>query len=380
MDFTLSEEQAMMVDAAKRMVETRIEPVLKANPADRALPKSEVLKIMQAAADLGIPGARIPEDAGGTAMRALDYGLIHEHIPANLALMLQPHEATTMRFYYGCNEEQRERFLPDLLSCQRICCSAITEPDVGSNPREVTTRVVEDGDWLVLTGRKMWISNAPVCDVMNVTCRDSAGKVVRVLVDRQESPFQTREIQTIGLRQSHLGEVVFNDVRVPRQNLCGEDGDAQKIHTLAWNTNRPLIGLTAVNLAQKALDAAREYAGIRKQFGRPLGAFQLIQNDLAEMETLITASRLVCYNALAALDRGERTNGLAAMAKRYAVDSCDRAIALAMRIHGAMGLSTELGLEQLARDVRMLTIPDGAPSILALIQGRELTGIAAFRG
>jgi alkylation response protein AidB-like acyl-CoA dehydrogenase len=380
MDFRLTDEQEMMVDAARRMVATDVQPVLDAHDPDRPLPKEATLGIMQAAAELGVTGARIPESAGGTQLRALDYGLIHEQFPAALALILQPHEATTMRFYWGCDEDQRARFLDDLMACRRIACAAITEPGVGSNPREVTTRVDVDGDRLVLNGRKMWISNATVCDVMNVTCRDADGNVVRVIVDRDESPFETREIEVIGLRQTHLGEVVFEDCRVPRANLCGESGDASKIHTMAWNTNRPLIGLTAVGLAQKALDMAREYAGVRKQFGRAIGGFQIIQADLAEIETLVTAARLVCYNALAALDRGERTNGLAAMAKRFSVDSCDRAIGLAMRIHGAMGLSRELGLEQLARDVRMLTIPDGAPGILTLIQGRELTGTAAFRG
>jgi alkylation response protein AidB-like acyl-CoA dehydrogenase len=136
----------------------------------------------------------------------------------------------------------------------------------------------------------------------------------------------------------------------------------------------------AVNLAQKALDIAIEYSKVRKQFGRPIGSYQLIQQDLSEVHTLVLTSRLLCYNALASIDRGERANGLSAMAKRYAVDACDRAIALAMRVNGAMGLSAELGLEELARDVRMISIPDGTPGILTLIHGRELTGFDAFKG
>ena len=182
-----------------------------------------------------------------------------------------------------------------------------------------------------------------------------------------------------GLRQAPLGEVLFDDCRIPKRNLCPETGDTARLLTLTWLANRPLVGLLAVNLGQKALDAARAYAGVRKQFGRYIGGFQLIQCDLADIETAVVSSRLLCYNALAALDRGERANGLSAMAKRYAVDACDRAIALAMRIHGAMGLSRELRLEELARDVRTLTIPDGTPGILTLIQGRELTGIDPFR-
>src|ERR1700733_14733438 len=183
-----------------------------------------------------------------------------------------------------------------------------------------------------------------------------------------------------GLRQAPLGEVTFSDCHVPKANLCPDTGETAKLLTVTWLANRPLVGLMAVGLAQKALDAARAYAGIRKQFGRLIGSFQLVQSDLAEIETCVLSSRLVCYNALAAIDRGERANGLSAMAQRYSVDACDRAIALAMRIHGAAGLTRETGLEQLARDIRMISIPDGTPGILALIQGRELTGIDGFRG
>jgi alkylation response protein AidB-like acyl-CoA dehydrogenase len=383
MDFSLSEEQRMMVDSARRLVEKHIQPILGANDKDSALPKPAILNIMEKAAELGLTSARIPEEAGGAGLGMLDYGLIGEQMPASVALILQPHEATTARVYFGCNAEQKERYLQDLMSGRRIACTASTEPDVGSDPRGIRTTVTEDGAWLLLQGRKQWISNATVCDLMNVTCRkvnaDGTSSLGRVLVERAESPFETREVPMHGLRQAPLGEVLFDGCRVPKRNLCPETGDTARLLTLTWLANRPLVGLLAVNLGQKALDAAREYAGVRKQFGRYIGGFQLIQNDLAEIETAVVASRLLCYNALAALDRGERANGLSAMAKRYAVDACDRAIALAMRIHGAMGLSRELGLEEMARDVRTLTIPDGTPGILTLIQGRELTGIDPFR-
>lgn len=383
MDLSLSEEQRMMVDAAKRLVEKHIQPILDANDKDSALPKDAILKIMAKAAELGLTSARIPEEGGGAGLRMLDYGLIGEQMPASVALILQPHEATTARVYFGCSEEQKSLYLEDLMTGRRIACTASTEPDVGSDPRGVKTTVTEDGDSLLLKGRKQWISNSTVCDVMNVTCRrvhaDGSSTLARVIVDRAESPFEVREVRMHGLCQAPLGEVLFDDCRVPKRNLCPETGDTARLLTLTWLANRPLVGLLAVNIGQKALDAAREYAGMRKQFGKFIGSFQLIQHDLAEIETAVVSSRLLCYNALAALDRGERANGLSAMAKRYAVDACDRAVALAMRVHGAMGLSRELGLEQLARDVRTLTIPDGTPGILALIQGRELTGLDPFR-
>ena len=383
MDLSLSEEQRMMVDAARRLVDKHIQPILDANDKDRALPKAAILKVMEKAAELGLTSARIPEEGGGAGLRMLDYGLIGEQMPANVALILQPHEATTTRVYFGCNDEQKQRYLGDLMAGRRIACTASTEPDVGSDPRGVKTTAIEDGEHLVLKGRKQWISNSAVCDVMNVTCRkvhaDGSSSLARVLVDPEESPFEVREVQMHGLRQAPLGEVLFDNVRVPKRNLCPDTGDTAKLLTITWLANRPLVGLLAVNMGQKALDAARAYAGTRKQFGKYIGGFQLVQADLAEIETAVVASRLLCYNALAAMDRGERANGLSAMAKRYAVDACDRAIALAMRIHGAMGLSRELGLEQLARDARTLTIPDGTPGILTLIQGRELTGMDPFR-
>jgi alkylation response protein AidB-like acyl-CoA dehydrogenase len=384
MDFSFTSEQQMMIRAAKRMVEIDIQPVLDANDRNKALPKTAILRIMEKAANLGMTCARIPEEGGGAGMTMLDYGLITEQMPPSAGLIIQPHEATTARIYFGCTAEQKERYLGDLITGKKIACTASTEPDVGSDPRGIKTKVRETSGGLVVNGAKQWISNATVCDIMNVTCRlvreDDSSAMVRVLVDPVQSPFEARELEMHGLRQAPLGEVTFIDCHVPKANLCPDTGETAKLLTVTWLANRPLVGLMAVGLAQKALDAARAYAGIRKQFGRLIGSFQLVQSDLAEIETCVLSSRLVCYNALAAIDRGERANGLSAMAKRYAVDTCERAIALAMRLHGAMGLSKELGLEQMARDVRTLTIPDGTPGILTLIQGRELTGLDPFRG
>lgn len=384
MDFAPTAEQRMISDSARRMVETQIQPILDAHDRDKGLPKAAVLAILARAADLGLTCARIPEEGGGAGLSMVDLGLITEQVPPTVGLIVQPHEATTTRIYFGCSPEQKEKYLDDLIAGRKIACTASTEPDVGSDPRGIKTRLAEADGALVLTGRKLWISNAPVCDVMNVTCRrlaaDGSASMARVLVDPQESDFEVRELDMLGLRQAPLGEVAFSDCRVPARNLCPDTGDTAKLLTVTWLANRPLVGLMAVHLGTKALELARSYAGVRKQFGRAIGAFQLIQNDLAEIETAVLTSRLLCFYALSAIDRGERANGLSAMAKRYAVDACDRAIALAMRVHGAMGLSRELGLEQMARDVRTLTIPDGTPGILTLIQGRELTGLDPFRG
>lgn len=383
MDFALNEDQRMLVEAAQRLNDKFVAPLLAAHDRDRPLPREAVLSLLQKLSDLGLTAARIPESGGGMGMKLLDYGLLIEQFPPTVGLIVQPHEATTTRIHFGGSPEQRERFVPDLIAGRRIGCTGSTEPDVGSDPRGIKTTATPQGDHVVLNGRKQWISNASVCDVINVTCRipDASGgfRMGRVLVEREESPFDVREVDMMGLRQAPLGEVLFEGCRVPARNVCPDSADTAKLLTITWLANRPTVGLMAVHLAQKAFDLARSYAGVRKQFGKPIGAFQLVQADLAEMETLIVTARLACYNALAALDRGERANGLSAMAKRYAVDACDKAVQLAMRVHGAMGLSRELGLEQMARDVRTIAIPDGTPGILALIQGRELTGLDPFR-
>ena len=272
-------------------------------------------------------------------------------------------------------------------SCNRvrITCTGTTEPDVGSDPRGVKTRADDDGpDHFRVTGRKLWITNASICDLINVTCsvgKDDRGlaNMIRLMIDRDESPFEAHEIPTLGLRQGHLGEVAFDNCRVPKANMLGEAGDAARVLTLTWLANRPIIALSAVHMAQRAFDLALRYAGDRKQFGKVIGGHQLVQKLLADTAMAITTSRLLCYHALEMIDAGERANQISAMAKRYSLEACQRAISMAMEVHGAMGISRELGLEQLFRDCRMLPIPDGTNQILALIEGRELTGIQAYR-
>lgn len=384
MNFDPSSEQTLIHDATQAMVAREIRPIMDAHDRDTPLPKEALLRIFAVLAKQGLTAPRLPVDAGGGGLKMLDYGMMFELLPPEIAFALLGQEVTIARIYAESTAQQRERFLPDLIAGKKICCTGTTEPNMGSNPREVQTRVVEDGDELVINGAKMWITNAGVCDLINVTCNDGLddkgrGRLRRVLVERDVSPFATREIECLGLRQGHLGEVIFDDCRVPQDNSLGTSGDAAKVLTLTWNGNRPLIGLIAVGLAQKALDAAIEYAGSRRQFGKLLGGHQLVQANLADIETAVVSSRLLCYSALDAIDKGKRANGSSAMAKRYATSACEQAISLAMQVHGAMGIGRETGLERLYRDVRMLPIPDGANNILALIQGRDLVGIDAFR-
>ena len=385
MDFQLTSEQRMIQESARRMVERDIQPVLDKQDREQPLPKEVMRQLLQVCAGQGLTSARVPQAVGGAGLPTLTYGLMFEQLPPVVGFAIVGQEATATRIAYDSSDEQRERLLPDIIAARKITCTGSTEPDAGSDHRGIKTRAAMNGEHVVINGRKMWITNASICDVINITATlgkasDGANRMIRVVVDREESPFETSKTPCLGFAQGHLGEVLFDNCRVPKRNILGQEGDAARVLTLTWLANRPLFGLMAVNMAQRALDAAVKYAGDRSQFGRSIASYQLVQELLADISAAVTTSRLICYYALDAIDNGDRANGVSAQAKRYALATCQRAISMAMEVHGAMGISREVGLEQLYRDCRMLPIPDGTNQILALIEGRELTGISTFRG
>ena len=385
MDFVLTAEQELMRDSMRRLVAREVEPLLAQHPADRSLPKPAFLRCIAHLAELGLTASRLPEAFGGSGIGMLDYGLMLEQLPPQLAVTLIGHEASIARLYADGNDEQRARLLPDFVAGRKLFCTGSTEPDTGSDARGVKTRLSRAGNRLVLNGRKMWITNVSACDAILVTCLDAregdaGGKVIKVVVERDRSPFDAREIDTIGLKQGLLGEAVFQDCPIDPVNVVANAAGGTEILKASWAVNRPLFGLLAVHLAQRAFDMALDYAKVRKQFGKPIGAHQLVQKNLSDIDTAITTSRLLCYYALSMLDHGSASEGIAAMAKRYAQNACQEAVWQAMNVLGAMGLSTEARIEALYRDVRMIAIPDGTNELLALIHGRDLTGMEAFRG
>ena len=384
MEFGLTADQENMIASTRRLVDRVIRPVLAKHPRDRALPKQELVTIFKALAEQGILTPRLPEEGGGTGLSLLDCGLAFEQIPPSISMSMLSQDSFVARVFAECSPAQRDQWLPDVVAGKKLACTGSTEPDTGSDPRGIKTRLRREGDTAVLNGQKMWITNVSVCDVMLVTCteespKDGRQKVIKILVDREKSPFEAREIDAIGLNQGFLGEAVFTDCRVPLVNIVESDSGT-KVLNKSWNLNRALVGLQAVHLAQRAFEQALEYSKVRRQFGKPIGAHQLVQKNLSDIATAITTSRYLCYRTLWMMDQGQEVNGTAAMTKRYAQMACREAVWQSMNIMGAMGLSREVGLEELYRDIRMLPIPDGTNEILALIHGRELTGFEAFRG
>ncbi len=384
MDFELAEDQRLIQESTRRMVADFINPILKSKDRRVSLPKNEMLKILQRFAEEGLTTPRLPVDVGGSNMRMLDYGLVIEQLPSMIGHALMAQEVTITRLRAGGNEDQWREMVPDLIAGKRICCTASSEPGTGSNPRQIITRMRVDGDHVVVNGRKMWITNGTISDVVLVTCttggsEKAEGLLQRVAIDRAIANYETTKIDCIGLWQGHIAEILFDDCRVPKSGAMSDDSDLARLLQSTWNANRALLGLMAVNMAQRAFDAAVKYAGMRTQFGRLIGGTQLVQEHLVNIYTAIETSRLICYKALSQVDNGQRVNASSAAAKRYATTACLDAISAAIAVHGAIGLTVELELEELLRDARMLLVPDGTNEILTLIIGRELTGQSALR-
>jgi alkylation response protein AidB-like acyl-CoA dehydrogenase len=379
----LDDEQEMLQRTLKEFVARDLEPFLSAF-AEAPLPRGAVLEILRMLQPFGMLNARVPVEDGGTGISHVTLGLLWEQLPAEVALDAAANDTIGMRLCQGGSDELKQRYLGPLARGEIMAGSAISEPDTGSDPSAIATTAELDGDEWVLNGNKVWSSHATIADVLLVAAsigKDARGRAIvgRFLVDTHESPVQARDLETIGLKRHHLGEVTLDRVRVPKGNLIGEPGDALTRLTLSWLSTRSLIGMLSMGIASKAYEASLAYAKERRQFGKPIGSFQLVQELLVEMRTMIDAGRFLCLRALDQLDRGVPARLESSLAKYYATDAGVKVTNMAVEVHGAIGLSCEHIIEKLLRDARMLTIPDGTIQIQKLMAGRELLGISAIR-
>src|SRR5256714_1473316 len=280
--------------------------------------------------------------------------------------------------------ELRERAVPALLRGEGIGCLASTEPNHGSNNAALETLAVPDGDDYVINGRKRWISNGDISDYALVLCRVVAGngteEIRPIIVERARSPYRTRDLPKLGLTAFVTSEMVFEDCRVPRENCIGPAGALTNLRlifrTLQWARCR--MGVVSLGIARAALEASVDYARQRRQFGRRIGEFQLIQDKIFTMATEIDASRLLIHRALTSVQQGRRSDREASMAKAYATEMAVRVTSEAIQIHGANGLSPDYPLERHFRDARALTIAEGTTEIHKLVVARSILGLAAF--
>jgi len=383
----LNEEQKILKKNAREFMEREIAPV--ADEYDRKylpLPKGMSVELLKKLLPLGYIGAVLPQEYGGQGLDLVSYGILVEEISrvyASLGLIaVMQQEALLPILMKEGNAEQKAKFIPKVLSLEKINCFGLTEPDVGSGARDVKTTAVQDGDYYIINGTKSWITNGEIADVAVVfasTDRSQGAKGISCfIVDNDESPFTARELPKLGLRSCPTSELTFEDCRVPKSNLVGNLGSAYRMALNDLVEIRVSVGMIAVGLAQAAIDAAVKYAQDRKQFGRPIGSFQLVQEMIADMVMMTEAARLFCYQAYYLLDKGVTCFKEASIAKAFGTEMAIGVTSKAIQIHGAYGISDEYPVERYFRDARTLTFPDGATQIQKLIIGREMLGISAF--
>ena len=377
----LSEPQRAMIEQARTIVASIVPPLLERLPPGAKLGAPEWRTIYSALAPLGYLGSTIGRELGGAGLSYVDYGLLLEELatgPLFLGEIVPPRTIN----YLG-SAEQKARRIPGLLSGQLVSTAAITEPQAGSDLRNLqcTARKVAGG--FKVTGRKKWIKLGGVSDLITLLVsagKDASGKPLtsRLVLERERSPWTAIELETVGIEAISFAELVFEDVFVPDENLLGTPGQGAEQFNRGIEASRAFIGIQAVGLARRGLDLAVAYARDRTAFGRPLARFQAIQTSLADAATKLAAARALCLSALAQLDGGSRAPGAVAMAKLFATETAVEVCHLAMDSMGATGLSREAGVERCWRDARMLTVIDGTSGIQRLIIGRELLGTAAF--
>lgn len=386
MDFELSEEQKLLKKSAREFMEGEVIPI--ADEYDRKyrpLPKEVEHGLLRKLAPLGYTGGLIPEEYGGEGIDHLSYAIIGEELArayGSLAFLEMDHHITNLSIYIEGSEELRRKYLASAASGDSICCYCITEPDVGSGARDIgTTAILDKGEYIV-NGTKTWITNGTWADLAIVVAVTEKGKgikgISRLLVDKSYSDFTARELPKLGFCSCPTAELTFEDCRVPQGNLLGQPGGGYEETMEIFQTFRAGLAIIGVGLAQAAIDASVKYAQERKQFGRPIGSFQLIQEMIVDMVIETEAARLISYEAFDLLRRGESCYRESSMAKAFAPEVALRVTSKALEVHGAYGVSEEYPLERYFRDARTLSIPDGTTEIQKLIVGREVLGIKAF--
>lgn len=380
MDFGLSEEQRVALDGWGRFVGKHIKPITDQH-RDGLIPAPVLKQLLGMTAEYGVGCGWVPEDGGGLGLDFLTSGLLYEElsrVSADLAGAAFVNEGAALKVYNAGSPAIRERYLAPTLRGQLIGCSAISEPNAGSNVRAMRTRAVRDGDRFRITGEKMWISNSSVADYVTLVAATGEQEFTMFLVDRREHGFETREAEKLGLNGWSLGQVILQDVVVPAENVMGGIGQGLRETMKGFERSRCFISLLGLGMAKAGLDASIDYAKQRESFGKPIAGHQLVQQLIAEMATELEAARLMVYRALSNLNSGTRSNIEAAMAKAFATEAAVRIASKAIQVHGAFGISREFPVERYFRSTRMLTIPDGTTQINNLIIGRILLGTDAF--
>ena len=379
LDDLLSEEHRLVRDAARQWVKRDISPIIESYAQKAEFPK----QILGGLAEIGAFGPYIPEAYGGAGLDQISYGLIMQEIErgdsgVRSTASVQSSLVMYPIYTYG-SEEQRKKYLPKLATGELMGCFGLTEPNHGSNPSGMETKFKDAGDHYLLNGAKLWISNSPFADIAIVWAKNEEGRIHGLIVERGMKGLSTPETHNKwSLRASATGELIFDNVKVPKENLLpGKSGLGAPLGCL--DSARYGIAWGAIGAAMDCYDTALRYAKERIQFGKPIAAFQLQQKKLAEMITEITKAQLLVFRLGQLKNEGKATTQQISMAKRNNVDMALKIAREARQVLGAMGITGDYSIMRHMMNLESVITYEGTHDIHLLITGADITGIAAFQ-
>lgn len=378
LDELLLEEHKLVRDAAREWVKREVSPIIE----DYAQKAEFPTQIIKGLADIGAFGPYIPQEYGGAGLDQISYGLIMQEIErGDSGVRSTASVQSSLVMYpiwkYG-NEEQRLKYLPKLASGEWMGCFGLTEPNHGSDPGGMTTNFKDKGDHYLLNGAKMWISNAPFADIAVVWAKNEEGRIHGLIVERGMEGFSTPETHhKWSLRASATGELIFDNVKVPKENLLpNKSGLGAPLGCL--DSARYGIAWGAIGAAMDCYDTALRYAKERIQFGKPIAGMQLQQKKLAEMITEITKAQFLTWRLGTLRNEGKATSAQISMAKRNNVDMAINIARESRQILGAMGITGDYSVMRHIMNLESVITYEGTHDIHLLITGMDITGISAF--
>ncbi len=368
MDYLLTEEQRMIQDLSRKIAEEKIRPIAKELDEKGEFP----YEVMKTLAESDLFGVYLPTEYGGFGGGVLELCLVTEELSRACGGVAVSFAANALATYpillYG-NDSQKKKFLPDLARGKKLAAFALTEPEAGSDVSNVSTTAKREGDYYILNGTKHFITNGSVADICIVIAMTDKSKGPRgmsaFIVEKGQEGFSPgKKEEKLGIRASVTSELIFNDCKVPKENLLGREGMGFVMTMRTFDISRPGVAAQAVGIAQGALDLTINYAKERKQFGRSISSFQGIQFMLAEMATEIEAARALVYSTAKMIDSGNtKVAKESAMAKMYASDVAMRVTTDCVQIYGGYGYMKDYPIEKYMRDAKITQIYEGTNQI-----------------
>ncbi len=380
MDFDLTEEQRLLRKSVRDFAETEIRPHAREWDEKQEFPREVFTKL----GEMGLMGVVWPAEYGGSGMSTLDYAIVMEELSradAGVALSVAAHNSLCSgHIFLAGSETQRKKYLTPLARGEKVGCWGLTENSAGSDAGGTKTTAVRDGAHWVLNGSKTFITNARMADVavaMAVTDKSRGKKGISAfVVERGTKGFRPgKKEDKLGVRSSDTSELVFEDCRIPAENLLGQEGMGFVDTLRILDRGRIGIGAWSLGIAQAALEASMSYAVGRKQFGHAIADFQAVQFKIADMATEVDAARLLVWRAATLRDTGKEHTTESSMAKLFASEMSVKVALEAIQIHGGYGFTKDYPVERYLRDSKLGTIGEGTSEVQRLVIAREVLGL-----